>query len=262
MFEKQLSEFPWNPPRRSEALPGLRISAVLPKSAWILPAVFCLFFTIIPLSIILSDPAIRLSWGSSKTTQGIVLSTTDIAACHRAGKRIIFSFAPAQGQTFRGLATVCEDSSYYTLKAGDTVEVRYLVSDPAINELSDSVSNQPPVALIFLMPLFGMVLFLSLYAPQFRELLHARKLIRHGRLTQGTVVFVKKRTNMMWPGLSGSSSYEIFVEFLSPTSGRWEATAWCANDWLVNQLLPGSTVHLVYRDQTPSKVAILEAFLR
>ena len=73
MFEKQLAQFPQTPPRALQALPGLRIAAVVPKAAMFVPLMFVLFFVSVPLSILHSDPAMRLSWGPSRNVSGVVV---------------------------------------------------------------------------------------------------------------------------------------------------------------------------------------------
>jgi hypothetical protein len=65
-----------------------------------------------------------------------------------------------------------------------------------------------------------------------------------------------------WPGMQAGSSAEVYVEYQRPSNQREEWRAWCANDWLLNQLQPGAPVHIAYKDEEPDRVVLLEAFVR
>lgn len=264
MFEEQFAHIPSEPPRLTEALPGLRLSAVVPKSALYLPLIFVAFFALIPLSIMNSDPAMRLALGSAKTLQGRVLSSADASMCRSStAHRVIYTFSPESGRELRGTATLCQESPYYSVKEGDAVEVQYLPNDPAVNALRDGTRNgNPPVALFLLMPIFILAMFSPMFVPQIREVLRARRLFKKGKLALGTVVFIKRRVTALWPGWPGSNAAEVFLVFDSSANKRREAVALCQNDWLVNQLVPGTKVHIAYLEEKPDRVALLEAFLR
>ena len=62
MFEEQFAQVPSHPPRPLDALPGLRFSKAISRSALLLPLVFVGFFILIPFSIAVSDPTMRLHW--------------------------------------------------------------------------------------------------------------------------------------------------------------------------------------------------------
>jgi|GEM_PF-2890637 len=264
MFEDQLAHVPTDPPRRPETLPGLRPSAVVPRSALFLPLVFVALFAFFPLSILISAPTMRLALGVGKTSQGRVLSTSDASACRGSGgHRVIYAFSPEPSREFRGAATLCEGSLYYSVKAGDAVEVQFLPSDPAVNVLrDDSRSPTPPLVFFMLMPVFMLLMLSPMFVPQMREALRARRLFCRGRVVKATVVFAKKCMTASWPGWPGSSGSEVFVDFQTPSGERREAVAWCPNDWLLNQLAPGAKVHVAYTDGKRDRVALLEAFLR
>jgi hypothetical protein len=67
---------------------------------------------------------------------------------------------------------------------------------------------------------------------------------------------------MSWPGWFGNSAAEVFVEFQPSIGEKREAVAWCQNDWVVNQMAPGATVHIAYTDDPRERVTLLEGFLR
>lgn len=158
---------------------------------------------------------------------------------------------------------LCEQSPYYSVKEGDAIDVKFLRSDPAVNSLPGNGRNQaPPLGLFMTMPVFFLLIFGSLFWPQTRAILDARRLYRNGRLASGRVIFVKKRMNSIWPGMPGSSGSDVYIEFQSAIDGKREAVASCHNDWLTNQLAPGAPVHIAYSDKSSAKVALLEAYLR
>jgi hypothetical protein len=147
---------------------------------------------------------------------------------------------------FRGATTLCEESPYYSVNAGEAFEVQFLPSDPAVNRLRGGTQNDaPPVAFFLLMPVFILVIFSPMIVPQFREVLRARRQFKKGRLTVATVVFVKKRLTASWPGWAGNNASEVFVKLKPPAGEQREAVAWCPNDWLVNHLAPGEKVRVV-----------------
>lgn len=262
MFEEEFARLSVEPPRGVESLPGLRLRGAIPTSAIILPLIFVSFFLTIPLSIMNADPAMRLAMGTTESTQGHVISITSGSACRAAASHhVTYSFSSESDHEYRGGANLCEESPYYSVNPGDEIPVRFLKSDPAVNALPDDGRNQsPPIALFFFMPFFFLAIFAPLFWPTIREVLRARRLFKNGRLATGKVIFIKKRTTSLWPGMPGNSACDVYIEFLTPT-GKHEAVAWCQNDWLINQLVPGASVHVAYLDKS-DKVALLEGFLR
>jgi hypothetical protein len=263
MFEEQLESLPADPPRPLEALPGLRMKRAVQGTALLFPLVFAIFFLSVPLSIMRSDPAMRFAISPNRSIQGRVVSSAITSAC-RSDKahRMIYQFSPAPGTTYRGAATVCEQSIYYTVKEGEPVEVQYLTNDPVISRLrGNSPPNASPIYLFLFTPLFILGMFASLLWPPLREYHRARKLFQHGRLATGAVLFVKKRSNAASRGWSGNTSSDVFIQFTSSTGRKREGIAWCPNDWLIDQLVPGEKVHVAY-DEGSDRVALLEAFVR
>lgn len=264
MFEEQFAELPVQPPRRTETLPGLRLMGAIPKFALILPLMFMGFFTIMPLAIMSSDPTMRLAYSATQSSRGHVLMTTAGSNCRGAtSHRVVYTFAPPSGGEFRGTATLCEESPYYAVQQGDTVDVQFLPGDPAVNALrGDRRNDAPPILFFFMMPLFVLAMFTPMFWPQIREILRARRLFKHGQLAVGTVVFVKKRVAASWPGWSSNSAAEVFIAFQSSRHEPREGIAWCPNEWLINQLVPGAKVHVAFMGDTSNRVALLDAFWR
>jgi len=263
MFEEEFAKLAVEPPRRVETLPGLRLWGVIPKWALIIPLFFVSFFVFIPLSIMNADPAMRLAMGPAESAQAHVLSNASASACRGAAShRLVYSFSSA-GREYRGAATVCEESPYFTVAPGDPIDVKYLKSEPAVNSIRNDGRNEaPPFAFFFFMPVFFLVIFGSMFWPAVREVLRARRLYRNGRLATGKVVFVKRRATPLWPGLSSLGAAEVYIEFQTSAQEKREAVAACRNDWLIGQLTPGAKVHIAYSDKNPTQVALLETYLR
>jgi len=264
MFDEDFARLPAEPPRPLESLPGLRLKGVIPKWAILLPLFFLSFILIIPLSIMNSDPAMRMATGATNTVQGRVVSVSSASACRGAAShRVVYAFSSKAGREYRGAALLCEESSYYPLKEGDAIEVKYLRSDPTLSRLPSEGGNQPPPFALFLfMPVFFLAIFGAMFWPPIGEVFKARRLFKSGRIAPGKVIFVKKRANFLWPGMPGSSASFIFVAIQSSSGMTREVVASCHNDWLVNRLMPGTTVHVAYADDKASEATLLDAFLR
>jgi Protein of unknown function (DUF3592) len=263
MFEEEFAKLPIETPRRLDSLSGLRLRGAVPKSAIILPLFFVSFFLFIPLSIMNADPAMRLAMGPTESTQAHVVSNTSSSACRGAASHhVTYSFSSKSGSEYRGAVTLCEESPYYSVREGDAIDVRYLKSDPAVNALpSDGRNQAPPLAFFFFMPVFFLAIFAPMFWPPVREVLRARRLFKNGRLATGKVVFVKKRAPF-WPGIPINSASEVYIEFQTAVDAKREGVAFCFNDWLMSQLVPGAKVHVAYSDDRSAKVALLEGYLR
>jgi hypothetical protein len=264
MFEEEFAKLPIEPPRRVGSLPGLRLWAAVPKWALIMPLFFLSFFGVIPLSLMSADPAMRLAMGTTESSQGRVVSSTSASACRGAASHhVAYSFSSKSGAEYRGAATLCEESPYYSVNAGEAIEVRYLKSDPAVDALpSDGVNQAPPLVFFFFVPVFFFVLFAAMFWPPVGEVLRARRLFKSGRLATGKVVFVKRRALPLWPGISSYGTAEVYVEFQTAAQLKREGVAACRNDWLINHLKPGAQVHVAYSDGNAGGAALLEAYLR
>ena len=263
MFEEQFANLPADPPRSFETLPGLKLQRAFQGTALLFPMVFIIFFVSVPLTIMRADPSMRFAISPSRSLQGRVISSNTVPAC-RSDKahRVIYEFSPKDGTNYRGAATACEQSIYYTVKEGDAVEVQYLLHDPVVSRLrGNSPPNSTPLYLFIFTPIFILAMFGSLIFPPLREIRRVRKLFRHGQLATGAVLFVKRRSNTFSRGWSGNTSSDVFISFTSSAGQKREGVAWCPNEWLIDQLVPGGEVHVAY-DERLRTVALLEAFVR
>jgi hypothetical protein len=187
VFEEEFGRLQVEPPRRVESLQGLRLRGIVPKWALVFPLFFLMFFLTIPLSIMNSDPAMRLSMGANETVQGRVLSVSSAFACRGgASRRVVYTFSAKSGKEYRGAQLVCEESLYFSFKDGDPIEVRYLRSDPAIHDLPNEARNEPPPFVFFLfMPIFFLAIFARLFWSTVRAVLKARRLLKSGQIAVG-----------------------------------------------------------------------------
>jgi hypothetical protein len=264
MFEEEFAKLAVEPPRGLESLPGLRLRGSIPKIAILLPLLFVGAFTMMPLSLMHTDPAMRLAIGPTESAQGRVISNTNASACQgEASHHVTYSFSTPSGREYRGGITLCEQSPDYSVNPGQAIEVRYLKSEPTLNApASERQQEPPPLAFFLFVPFFFLAIFGAMFWPSIRELLRARRLFRSGRLAKGKVVFVKKRAMGFWPGMPFNSASEVYIAFGAPGGPKREGVASCQNDWLVNQLAPGTDVHVAYSNDQTAKVALLEAYLR
>jgi hypothetical protein len=262
LFDDELSAISASPPRTG-VLPGMRLRNAMPRSTIVLLIVFIAFFVFLPLSILSSDPKAKLSFGPTQTQQGGVLSSTETRGCRdKAAHTVVYAFSSASGGEFRGAAVVCEGSPYYDVRQGDRIEVRYLSRDPAVNAIAGTnFDDEPPVLLFLLFPFFFLLILSPLYLPQLREVLRARRLYKTGELAMGEVVFVKRRSLVSWPGWPGSTTADVFVAHDMPGGGRAESVVVSSNDWLLNQLAPGTRVR-VLRGGKSDRGVLLEAYVR
>jgi hypothetical protein len=119
MFEERFARIPTDPPRRAELLPGLRLTAIVPRTALFLPLMFVGVFALIPLSIMNSDPAMKLAMRPTHIAQGHVVSVAEAQQCSGSGAhRFVYAFSPEPGREFRGAATLCRNSPYIFFERG------------------------------------------------------------------------------------------------------------------------------------------------
>jgi hypothetical protein len=153
------------------------------------------------------------------------------------------------------------------VQAGDAIPVRYLARDPGVNALAGPHPDEFPLGLFLIIPLFATVFATTLsrmFLPRLREILAARRLYRTGVLTEGKVVFVKRRTAAGWPGaqMQVVADFRVYVTCRLPTGQSVELIAPCTNEWLLNHLAPGTVVHVLHDAGDTTKCALLEAFIR
>lgn len=256
----ELARIPVNPPRPVELLPGLRLSRAISRRALALPLAFLGFAAFMPLMVLSQSREFALDWGDTAVANGRVESAVP-SERHGCGEstRLVYSFASASGETYRGSATVCPENAYAQVRPGESIPIVYLASDPSLNAISGQQAKGPPLAIFFFFPLFFAAIFVPLLWPRISQVLKDRKSFRDGALARGHVVYARRQYDAGWPGWQMVSVTEVTVSAQLPTGQTREVTAACSNEWLVTQLAPGAEVHVCVRD---GHAMLLEAYLR
>lgn len=259
MFEEHIRRIPVEPPRSVDVLPGLRILSAVSARALLFPAVMLLFFGAMPVLMMTSDPQSRLSRGGL-TVQGQIVSVKPLGATAR---QITYVFTPPGGIQYRGTCRCTQNPAYFDAKPGDPVAIRYLPSNPEVNELQgNSDTNAPPLLLFLIFPVFGLLIFAPMVVPQIKQLLQARRIFKNGRIAKGSVLFVKRKPTGLWMPQSGSTAAEVFISFSASAGTEIEGRAWCGNDWLLNQLPPGAIVTIASVPERPEELMLIDAHIR
>jgi len=165
-------------------------------------------------------------------------------------------FRPRQGVS-RRRPTLCAGARRTTQRCkGDAIEVRFLKSDPSVNKLRSMLgirlrrSSFSSSCRYSFWPSLG-----RCFGRRFARCCELRRLFKYGKLAPPKVVFVKKRpphSGRACPALGS----QVYLELQSASQGKREVVAMCRNDWLVNQLTSGATVHVAYSDDKPVNVAL------
>ncbi|GAB6042044.1 hypothetical protein [Endothiovibrio diazotrophicus] len=255
-----LPAIPERPPRKATVLPGLALSRVLKWQGLTLPLFVLVVFSLIPLMILSTDRDAMLSVWETETATGQVSQLADGRICQGDSVEVRYSFTAHQTD-YHGVNTVCSQSAYATLRAGDTVPVIYLADDPSVNAIAGASQNGPPVGVFLLFPLFGLLFFMPLYWPRISQVLRDRRLFKKGVLASGTVVFVTKHNDVSWPGWPGSTRSDVHISIGEAGRGNTEVRARCSNDWLLYHLSPGTAVTVVY-DPKRSRAMLVENYIR
>jgi hypothetical protein len=256
MFDQLIGSIPSETPRPISLLPGLSLRAQsLRRHAPII--FFMLFMGLFPFLIFLGDSGEQLNL-HGKTIDARVTTITE----RNGDREVAYAFTPPGDREYKGACRCTQGTPAYDLKPGDSVSVLYLPSDPTENRLAGRrYSQAPPFFVFFIFPLFIAVIFLPFVWPQIAGVFSARRLFTNGSIAKGTVVFVKKPNMPSWPSMMTGPS-EVYIAYRLPSGEAVEGKASCTNEWLVNQLAPGSSVNIAYSPGRTAKVVLLEAYLR
>lgn len=263
MFEDQLDRIPAEPPRSSALLPGLRLGSAISRRSLIIPLAFVALLALMPLFLMFEDPKARLTLGRSETTSGKVVHVAEGDACRGRGREITYTFVPLRGPEYHASRSVRSGSPYFNVRPGDSIPVKFLVSDPSVSTIAGEADTDPGLYFaFFFFPLFAVLIFGPLFLPRLGQVFRDRRLFRRGRVAHGTVLFVKQSVASTWPGWPGWCVSEVFVGFQLPSGAAAEARATCQNDWLLQHLQAGAPVHIAYLPDRPSRAVLLEAYVR
>ena len=258
---EDLARIPVNPPRRTDLLPGLRLSRALSGRMLALPLAFMGFAAVMPILILSTDRDAALTFRATETVAGKV----ELAVPGERGRcgnntRLTYSFTTSRGAPFRGAQTVCDDDPYGRAQNGDALPIVYVASDPSINAIAGREKNGPPFPVFFVFPLFFVAVFVPMLWPPIAQLLRDRKTFAQGVLARGRVVFARRQSTQSWPGWQGMTSRsEVFVRAEPPTGPPREVVVACSNEWLLAHLAPGSEVHVCVRGD---QAMLVEVYLR
>jgi hypothetical protein len=261
MFDDLLAGLPADPPRSLDLLPGLRMrTAVSP--VLLAPFGGILFFLVLMGSIVFTQPQFRMLLGQAAAIEGTVVSRGD---CRAAADSVVrYAFTPPNGPEYHGSYSDCRGSTSAGLQPGDKAAITYLVSDPSVNALAERFPGrgEPPLLLFLLFSLFPAVFLLPIVLSPLLEVLRNRRIARRGLLVKGTVRYAASGTRPLGPSVRNYGVAEIFIAYRHPNGQMVEARAKCRNAWLLNQLVPGSSVTIAYLPDQPAVAVLLDAFLR
>lgn len=262
MFDDELAKVPTQPPRSLTLLPGLRVRSVFSGISLSGPLTIISFFSLFPLLILFSGPEGRLAFGNTGLAQGRVIKVSNSDSPSQTRRVLTYAFTPPGNRgEYRSTSSVDQSSVYFSINAGNSVPIKYLISDPAISVIAGDRNSEPPYFLFLFFPFFGLLIFAPVFAPVFRELLRARRIVKNGFITQGSIVFVRRRIRG-WPVWPDLAAFDVTVSYQTPSGVSAEAKAWCNNEWLVHNLPPDCTVHIAIIPSRPGRGALLEAFVR
>ncbi len=247
------------PPRSTDLLPGLRFLSAVSWRALLFPAAMLVLVAAMPIFVMTSDPQFRLNRGGL-TVQGRIVSVKPLGA---SARQIEYVFTPPGSLEYRGTCRCAQDRTYFEAKPGDPVPIRYLPSNPTVNQLQEnSDANAPPFIFILFFPVLGLLIFAPMVVPQIKQLLQARRIFKNGRIAKGSVLFVKRRPAGPWMPQSGSTAAEVFISFSVAPGVEREGRAWCGNDWLLNQLPSGAIVRIAFVPERPDELMLVDAYIR
>lgn len=141
-----------------------------------------------------------------------------------------------------------------------------MVYDPAnpnrSQEKPKDIDVASIIAIAIFLPVWGFFVlgmwFIPFLGPKAKLALRARGLWKSGRLTQGTLVFVKT------PALTRyyfGGTQEVIFRFHDEQQLEHTVSMGCDNAWLLNQLHPDIPLVVLYDRKKPARAIFLEPFL-
>jgi hypothetical protein len=260
MPAEELARIPAAPPRSPGLLPGLRLSRAFSGRGLLVPGIFLLILSLIPIASLTQDPQAELAFRKTERTAGRVEHVERGQDCSQGSLEISYSFTDPRGIPFRGHGTVCQSSSYAGIRAGDRVAVVYVEANPAVNGLTVEDRLQAgSFAFQMLIPIVALLLFAPLLWPQLSQLRRDRGLFRKGVLAKGSVVYVAATRDGAWPAWAATRRHQVFVTARLPSGEEKQVRACCTNDWLLQQMPPGQQVNVCVQGD---RAVLLENYLR
>lgn len=255
---------PASPPRPVSQLPGLKYSASFDKRGLFFVGSIVLVFCLFPVLIFFSgDKAMRLSFIEMKSASAEITQLKQSSKCDRESHSIHYRFMAQNGRMYYGSYTMCTDSPYSDLIVGDSIPVSYDPDDPSFNGIEGELGkNKPPFFIFAFFPLMAMMFFVPSLFPNLKQVRKARSIFRKGHISQGEIVFVKRRKSVTPFEFKSSPGMEVFYQFTDDKGNRIESHMSMDNDWLVNRWAIGSGITVSYIKGKPQKSIILDGFYR
>jgi len=244
-------------------LPGLKYISILSKQAAI-PLIFVFFFTsIFPVMIISADKNSRMFFHKMSRAEAKIMAVSQTDECGHYRKEMHYTFKTDDRKTYYGKWASTKDSPYWHTKDGDTVPVIYDPSDPSFNGIDGELGkNSPPFIIVFIFPLFFILICSGAFTPVLCRLKSARKIFKIGRVTKGRVVFVKRRGLSSFPYFPTPSTLQLFFEFQKENGETVEASMVTDNDWFLSKLETGDPVTVAYISGKPKNSIVVDCFFR
>lgn len=269
--EELLQKIPSQPPRHSELFPGISYRSFL--KARLAKVIMPLLIGGVFLGWLMHEyrPYLYLNM---RTAQGTVVEMSpflDRGTLKKSGRYV---FDVPGGKTFSGGFRASVKSSYFFLSVGDTIAIRYAVSDPTFNRagrryaISDLMFNHAGRLCIIVIGfvLFGAIAMLvafvvilwfstEVFLPLQRYAL-ARKVFKEGIMTRGILLYIQvgpRRSSL--PNL-------LTVEYTTDSGLYVESTIPCERDRELSHLTLGMPLKIIYLPEKPKQCIALESYAR
>jgi hypothetical protein len=260
----EFKDIPERPPRSVALLPGLKYTSILDKST-LFPIIFIiLLVAILPIMMVLTlERDFRSPFVEMARAEGSVRGVIDNSKCDRQSVAIQYQFITNDHRTYYGKYVTCRDTLYASLKSGDSVPIVYDPKDPSYNGIEGELGkNDPPILIFFIFPLFFLLIFAPMLAPNIKQIKNARTIFKKGIITRGKIVFIGQKKPASSFNFKGFTNMEVFYSFNTLDGKTIEAKVSTDNRWLANKLELGSIITVSYMERRPKKSIILDFYYR
>jgi hypothetical protein len=256
-------DIPRTPPRPISLLPGLSYRAMADKSVAFPVSLFALFFLIVPLMTFLVDKRARLAFIDMKQADAEIIDLIGPSECDRNRKELHYAFRTAGGRSYYGEASVCKGSVYFNIQKGDSIPIIFDPHEPSFNGIEGILGRDEPPLLIFIVfPVFFLLILVPFFWPSIRQHHKSRNIFGKGIITEGAIVFVKRKGGSSFFHFAPFTKFQIFYKYRLENGSLIESNMLSDNDWIVNRLDVGSAVHVAYIETKPRDSVILDFYLR
>jgi hypothetical protein len=254
----ELRDLPTDTPR-GEPLPGLRPKVLLKP---LLPFIFTPVFITAVLAIFFSVVVEVSHQKPQPTANATIIKVENVSTLTSESGTVVRYRFPVEGKSYDGLLTTIA-AERRILKPGDHLPVVYDPANPnRSQEKPQDMDVAGMIAFAVFLPIWALFImgmcFVPFLGPRAKVALRARGLWKSGRVAQGTLAFVKPPSFMRQYGLG---SQEVVFRFRDQLDCEHTVSVGCDNNWLINQLTPGTGVVVLYDSKKPERAILLEPFL-